>query len=79
MIKIIRTKRLKELLLREKLFLNEKLDNPTYQELIELYKKKQEELNGIARRIKGAQKTYDTLVKSNGRNLKEYKRRSKKG
>ena len=77
MIKIIRKSRLKELLMREKLFLNEKLGNPSYVELIELYKQKQLQLNDIAIRIKRIQATYDTITKNNGVSLRDYKRKSK--
>jgi len=77
MIKIIKKTRLKELLLREKLFLNPKLGNLTYNELIELYKKEHTKLNDIANRIKRIQITYDTMKKANGGSLKDYKRKTK--
>ena len=77
MITIISRKRKKKLLLIEKLFLNPISNKTSYEELVLLHDKKLEEIKDIRIRLKNIRQTFTTLLKTNGRTLRQYKKNSK--
>ena len=77
MIKIISKKRYDELIRREFLFQNPKVEVSTYEDLQELFKVKKAELMNIKYRINLIQKTHSSLTNTNGNNIKQYAKRNK--
>lgn len=77
MFKIINKVRHDELVMREKLFLNPNSDNPSYEELVEIHDRKLDEIKDIQIRLKNMRQTFTTIMKQNGRTLRQYKKKSK--